>query len=150
MLIKLKQIDPDDDEAADDIDELHEITFGDAAPMLRPLYGHWWIGYQVNPLGPPDFPAAFAGYVVDLEAEPGAGYMKRCGVTRPFRGQGLQRRFIRAREAHAKKNGIKRMVTDTTDNVQSSNSLIRAGYRLYEPQKPWAFSNSLYWYKDLT
>jgi hypothetical protein len=40
-------------------------------------------------------------------------------------------------------------VTDTTDDVASANSLIKAGYTLYTPAQPWALSNSLYWRKWL-
>jgi phage terminase large subunit len=37
------------------------------------------------------------------------------------------------------------MHSDTTDNLASANNFIRAGYRLYQPQTPWAWPNSLYW-----
>ena len=30
------------------------------------------------------------------------------------------------------------VVPDTTDNLPSANNFIRAGYRLYRPQHPWA------------
>jgi len=39
------------------------------------------------------------------------------------------------------------MVSDTTDNPASANNFIRAGYRLYRPEYPWAYSNTLYWRK---
>lgn len=151
-MIRIRKIDADDDEAEDEIDELHKETFGDGAPMLRPLYGHWWLGAEPN-----EAPVAFAGYVdlgfPDLNdtrfaREPGVGYLKRCGVLSGFRG-GLQRRFLRVREAHAKRLGLTRMITDTTENIASSNNLISAGYKLYTPEEPWAFNNSLYWYKEL-
>jgi len=30
-------------------------------------------------------------------------------------------------------------------NIASANNFIRAGYRMYQPQYPWAFPNTLYW-----
>jgi hypothetical protein len=35
------------------------------------------------------------------------------------------------------------------DNIASANSLIKAGYTLYRPSQPWAFTNTLYWRKML-
>jgi hypothetical protein len=37
----------------------------------------------------------------------------------------------------------------TTDNLASANNFIRAGYRLYQPQHPWAWPNTLYWRKSI-
>ena len=34
-------------------------------------------------------------------------------------------------------------------NCVSANNFIRAGYRLFEPQVPWAWAHSLYWRKQL-
>jgi phage terminase large subunit len=39
------------------------------------------------------------------------------------------------------------MQSDTTDNVPSANNFIRAGYRLYRPQCPWGWPQTLYWRK---
>ncbi|OKO85938.1 hypothetical protein AC630_04260 [Bradyrhizobium sp. AS23.2] len=41
------------------------------------------------------------------------------------------------------------IVSDTTDNPVSANNFIQAGYRLYEPEVPWAWSHSLYWRRSL-
>ncbi|MBP1091114.1 hypothetical protein JOE50_001644 [Bradyrhizobium japonicum] len=41
------------------------------------------------------------------------------------------------------------IVSDTTDNPVSANNFIQAGYRLYEPEVPWAWSHTLYWRKRL-
>ncbi|HUN97328.1 MAG TPA: hypothetical protein VMU69_13995 [Bradyrhizobium sp.] len=56
-------------------------------------------------------------------------------------------RFMRAMELRAHSNGWNCVVSDTTDNVASANNFIRAGYRLYEPQYPWAWPHTLYWRK---
>jgi hypothetical protein len=63
---------------------------------------------------------------------------------------GLQLRLMRAMESRARNNGWNCVVSDTTDNVVSANNFIRAGYRLYRPQDPWAWPNTLYWRKVLS
>jgi Phage terminase large subunit len=61
----------------------------------------------------------------------------------------LQLRLMRALEARARLNGWCSIVSDTTDNISSANNFIRAGYRLFRPQVPWAWPNTLYWRKLL-
>jgi hypothetical protein len=62
---------------------------------------------------------------------------------------GLQLRLMRALESRARQNRWSYVVSDTTDNLVSANNFIRAGYRLYQPQTPWAWPNSLYWRKSI-
>jgi hypothetical protein len=62
---------------------------------------------------------------------------------------GLQLRLMRALESRARHNGWSCIVSDTTDNLASANNFIRAGYRLYQPQHPWAWPNTLYWRKSI-
>jgi len=62
---------------------------------------------------------------------------------------GLQLRLMRALESRARHNGWSCIVSDTTDNLASANNFIRAGYRLYQPQDPWAWPNTLYWRKSI-
>jgi hypothetical protein len=38
---------------------------------------------------------------------------------------------------------------DMSGNIASANNFIRAGYRMYQPQYPWAFPNTLYWRKTI-
>jgi hypothetical protein len=59
----------------------------------------------------------------------------------------LQLRLMRALESRARLNGWRSVVSDTTENIVSANNFIRAGYRLYQPQTPWAWPNTLYWRK---
>jgi hypothetical protein len=54
---------------------------------------------------------------------------------------------MRAMEARARHNGWACIISDTTDNIASANNSIRAGYRLYQPQIPWAWPHTLYWRK---
>lgn len=131
----------DDDTTGRVLRDLHERVFEDTAPQIMPHVGHWWIAW----LG--DVAAGFAG----MEPEPDGvtGYLTRSGVLPEHRGHKLQVRLIRAREAKARELALTRMVSDTTGNIPSANSLIRAGYRLYEPVKRWAYDDSLYWQKQL-
>src|SRR5580692_4559833 len=57
------------------------------------------------------------------------------------------RRELRADFQHLRRwrKSVEQAQTDTTDNLASANNFIRAGYRLYRPQSPWAWPNSLYW-----
>jgi hypothetical protein len=64
-------------------------------------------------------------------------------------GNRLQVRLMRALELRARHNGWSCIVSDTTDNLASANNFIRAGYRLYQPQCPWAWPNTLYWRKSI-
>ena len=88
----------------------------------------------------------FAG-VIRLTRVRNAGCFSRVGVLKRHCGHGLQLRFMRAMELRAHSNGWNCVVSDTTDNVASANNFIRAGYRLYEPQYPWAWPHTLYWRK---
>jgi Phage terminase large subunit len=62
-------------------------------------------------------------------------------------GRRLQLRLMRALEPRARRNGWHSIVSDTTDNIVSANNFIRAGYRLYQPEAPWAWPHTLYWRK---
>lgn len=141
---RFREVDAFQDENADTLKYLHEATFGSSAPQIEPEDGgHWWLVMKDRE------PVGFCGLTPSTAGE-GVGYLKRAGVLAKHRGQGLQMRMIRVREARARRNGWALLLTDTTDNVTSANSLIKAGYRLYAPASPWGFSNTLYWRKSLT
>ena len=103
------------------------------------MHGHWWIVYTDSGI-----PVAFAGMTRSSNWLD-AGYLCRAGVTPDYTGNGLQKRLIRVRIAKAKKLNWRWLITDTTSNPASSNSLISQGFRLYEPTVPWAYKYSLYW-----
>jgi GNAT superfamily N-acetyltransferase len=146
----IKEVDSDDDQYAEEILTLHDLTFFD--PKVRPDLprGYWWLVYctsypvEHDPRGP----VGFCGLTHAL-ATPGTGYLKRAGVLKAYRGHGLQRKLITVRERKARKLGLTTMVTDTTGNPPSANSLIKAGYRIFEPRDKWAFTHSIYWRKAL-
>ena len=140
---RIREVDAQDEDIADTLTELHRLTFFDSACIPEFDQGHWWLAFHGNG------PVAFAGVVPSTRAC-NAGYFCRVGVLRRHRGAALQLRLMRATEARARHNGWGCVVSDTTDNLASANNFIRAGYRLYRPQTPWAWPNSLYWRKCLS
>jgi GNAT superfamily N-acetyltransferase len=139
-MYRIRQVDGHDDECAEILAELHSLTFFGGAPIPEFDQGYWWIAFHAN------IPAAFAGVVPSTRVV-NAGYFCRVGVLKKHCGNGLQLRLMRALEARSRLIGWCRIVSDTTDNIISANNFIRAGYRLYSPQYPWAWPNSLYWCK---
>lgn len=139
---RVREVDGQDDDIADTLADLHRLTFFNGAPLPDFGWGHWWLACHEA------VPVAFAGLVPSTHAC-SAGYICRVGVLKKHCGRALQRRLTRAMEARARHNGWKCMVSDTTDNPASANNFIRAGYRLYQPRYPWAYSNTLYWRKPI-
>lgn len=127
---------------AETLHALHYATFGDSAPKIDPGTGSWWIAYMG------DTAVGFAG-LLPSQVRPNTGYLCRSGVLKEHRGHGLQRRMIRLREARARRRGWSQMVTDTSSNIHSANSLIRAGYTLFVPDLAWGYDHTLYWRKKL-
>jgi GNAT superfamily N-acetyltransferase len=114
-------------------------------PYDQPLdtnFGSWWIASQDGR------DIGFAGLVRSVSWID-CGYLCRAGVVPTHRGQGLQKKFIRVRIRQAKALGWKWLISDTTENPASANSLISCGFKMFEPSKPWGFKNSLYWRKKL-
>ena len=139
-MYRIREVDGSDDDVADTLSELHRLTFFDGAPVPEFDHGHWWLAHDVAE------PVAFAG-IIPSTPVCNAGYFCRVGVLRKHRGEGLQLRLMRALEARARLNGWRSVISDTTDNVSSANNFIRVRYRLYQPQIPWAWPNTLYWRK---
>lgn len=130
------------EENIDTLKALHQLTFFGDAPQPEFENGYWWLAYyDKEPIG-------FAGITPSVLGF-NCGYLKRSGVLRTHRGQGLQRKLIRVREARAKRNGWTRIITDTTDNPASANNLYAAGYKMFTPKHCWALPTSLYWTKTI-
>ena len=141
-MYRIREVNGQDDEAADILAELHRLTFFDSAPIPKFDQGYWWLAFcETAPVG-------FAGVIPSTRAH-NAGYFSRVGVLRRHCGHGLQLRMMRAIESRARNNGWGWLVSDTTDNIASANNFIRAGYRLYVPRNPWAWPNTLYWRKSI-
>jgi Acetyltransferase (GNAT) family len=142
-LYRIREVDTQDDEVADTLTDLHRLTFFGGAPIPDFGWGYWWLAYRETT------PVAFAGVVPSTHVR-NSGYICRVGVSRQHCGHRLQLRLMRAMESRARRNGWNCMVSDTTQNIPSANNFILAGYRLYQPQYPWAFPNTLYWRKIIT
>ena len=139
-MYRIREVDGQDDEAADILVDLHRLTFFDSAPIPKFDQGYWWLAFrEAEAVG-------FAGVIPSTRVN-NAGYFSRVGVLRRHCGHGLQLRMMRAMESRARNNGWGCLVSDTTDNIASANNFIRAGYRLYVPRNPWAWPNTLYWRK---
>lgn len=77
-------------------------------------------------------------------------FLSRAGVLPEARGQGLQKKLIKARCNHAKKAGYSWAVTYTSpENAPSFTSLQACGFLLYLPEYRWAGTEMLYWRKKL-
>ncbi len=143
MTYKVRRVEPFEDPVAEeDITELHRQTFGKGAPFVNLMIGQWWLVYLK------DEPVAFAGLHPSSQFFD-CGYLVRAGVREDHRGHGLQLKLIRARERVARTLKYRALFCDCTDNLASANTLIKAGYKLYQPEVPWAFKNTLYWRKVL-
>ncbi len=139
--IRIVRVDPRVQERADEIMTLERECF-EATPSDLLAYGCWWIAYQG------DTPVAYCGMRRSFKWV-NVGYFSRAGVSDPARGNGLQKRLIRVRLAHAKKLGYVCVITDTFQNPASANSLIGCGFRMYAPKDRWSYRGSCYWKKNL-
>jgi hypothetical protein len=141
-MYRIRAVDAHDDEIADSLADLHRLTFFDGASMPELEQGYWWLAFCNAD------PVAFAGIVASTHAH-NAGYFCRVGILKRHFGRGPQLRLMRVLESRARRIGWDAVVSDTTNNLASANNFIRAGYRLYEPPCPWAWSNTLYWRKSI-
>jgi GNAT superfamily N-acetyltransferase len=142
LAYRIRLVDSEDEDIVETLVDLHRRTFFDAAQVPSFGQGAWWLAYHN------DAAVAFAGLVPSTHVRR-AGYFSRVGVLERHWGRGLQLRLMRAVEARARRIGCNSIVSDTTDNPVSANNFIRAGYRLYRPDAPWAWPSSLYWRKRL-
>lgn len=113
-----------------------------ADETIDPADGHWWLIKRGSQ------PVAFLGMTrVDDQAH--WGYIARVGVLPEFRGKGLQKHLMRVAERKARQLGWARLISTTLNNPPSANSFIACGYKTYEPQGPWGYTGTIYWFKDL-
>ena len=74
-------------------------------------------------------------------------FMARSGVLEGFRGNGLQKRMIKARERF---HGDGMYITYSLPaNPASTNSLISCGYKVYWPEEPYAGENMIYFMREI-
>jgi GNAT superfamily N-acetyltransferase len=140
-MYRIREVDGQDDDVADTLMDLHRLTFFESAPIPEFDGGHWWLAFRERA------PIGFAGLISSTHAA-NAGYFCRVGVLREHRGRALRLRLMRAIEARARANGWSAIVSDTTNNIVSANNFIKAGYQLYQPDYPWGWPHTLYWWKS--
>ncbi|WP_315813013.1 GNAT family N-acetyltransferase [Bradyrhizobium sp. SZCCHNR2028] len=137
---RIREVDACEPDVLDTLKELHARTFLDCAPLPDFESGQWWISTELGR------PVAFAGMMPSSLGK-GIAYLSRVGVLQERCGYGLQRRLMRVIEQRARRSGLDCIVSDTTCNIVSANNFIRCGYVLFQPVRPWAWVNSLYWRK---
>lgn len=104
--------------------------------------GKWWVAWvNGNPVG-------FA-HVCPSMWYPNAGYFARVGVMPGHRGNGLQRRFMKKIENHARKQGWEAIYSDTRKVPHSAANMERMGYKRFTPETPWGYKKTTYWVKHL-
>lgn len=128
-----------DDDAIDDLAAIDRTLLPDAPKA--PDDTDWWAAF----IG-----AEIVGYAAGRAplAWPGYYYLSRVGVLEHARGQGLQKRFVRARLRRARKIGCHTTLTYTsTDNAPSMRSLIACGFRPYDPEEgcDYVGTDFVYW-----
>jgi GNAT superfamily N-acetyltransferase len=107
--------------------------------IFMPTTGYWW--FVNNDQGKA---VGFAGMVRSIRWTD-TGYLCRAGILDEYTGNGLQKRLIRVRIKQARKLGWNWIITDTTNNPPSANSLINAGFKIYKPGCPWSTRTAIYW-----
>jgi hypothetical protein len=113
------------------------LTFFDTAPVRSP-------SAAISVLSLLQSPALPSTHACDV------GYFCRMGVLTTHEENRLKVWITCALEARARLNGWRSIVSDTTDNLPSANNFIRAGFRPYRPQNPWAWPHTLYWRKFIS
>jgi ribosomal protein S18 acetylase RimI-like enzyme len=139
--VLLKDVSLDDAKTLSRFADMHYRVFGDEASIPH-LNGHWWFAYDGQKS------IGFCGLAPSTNFKNG-GYLCRAGVMRAYRGQGLQKKMIRLRERKAYALGWSLLVTDTTNNPASANSLIDCGFKTFIPATPWSLDGAVYWRKTL-
>jgi GNAT superfamily N-acetyltransferase len=134
------------DKTRDDIRRLDRIIFK-GSPRVE-LEGAWWWLVRDEE----GAPIAFCGMrTAVMGCHAGMAYMVRSGVLKAHRGQGIQKRMIKARCALAKRYGFSAVVTYVMDwNLASSNSLISCGFKFYKPQVKYYGDDVLYFQRKFS
>lgn len=103
---------------------------------------HWWTVYAED--GKP------AGFAALLPEKHNRAFLGPSGVLKKYRGHGLQRRLIRARERFAVRHGFDAMYTYVQRGSEvSANNLLACGFKLYKPQRTFGGPTAYYVEKRL-
>lgn len=99
-----------------------------------PWFGNrfWWVALLGSK------PVGYAA-LKKLETDRKCGYLSRAGVLPSHQRKGIHGKLLRARIAYARRIGLTTLITYTSDdNYPSMNSLVKVGFRFYEPEWAWA------------
>lgn len=127
---------------AETLRALHTLTFPNDDHEDY-LVGAWWIVWDNGE------PVAFAGCRPSV-TEDEVIYLSRCGVLASHRGRAIQRRLLQRRLDYARSLCAVACISTTYLNTPSANNLIRAGFRLYDPEAPWGSVGTCYWRKEIS
>jgi hypothetical protein len=105
----------------------------------------WWIVWHGKEA------VGYAGLrPCQLPCNAGVGFLNRVGVVAKHRGNGLQKRLIRVREAAARAMKMSELVTYCMGwNCASVNSLVACGYKFYGPATKYGGAQAVYLRKKL-
>ena len=123
------------------LDRLADEAFGYKTGCPRKCYH--WLAYDRQT------PVAFAA--LDVDQFPEAAFFAHTGVIAPYRGRGIQRRFIRLVERLARRLEFSQIVcTVHFANPWSLNNFIREGWLAYRPDDWWGQRECVYIRKSLS
>jgi GNAT superfamily N-acetyltransferase len=139
------------DDPVDDVRSIERVAFAGiedeiGATDLDHFDPETWIAYD------DDHPVAFGVLVHRPDSGWCPGwYLRAAGTLPEYRGQGLQRRLVRARLAYARRSGAPHVLTFTLpQNAASMRSLISCGFKPHRPTELYAGPGWVYWRKDWT
>lgn len=137
-MIRIAAVDPDQTKIRNILHSLQMIILP-SDKVLLPDDDYWWLAYDENGV-----PIAFASLTPSAQFQ-NTGYLSRSGVRWTHRGNGLQKRLIRARATKARKLDWTHLISDTYENPASARSLIACGFKPYMPSNPWGAKGVAYW-----
>ncbi len=128
---------------------LHYLN-GEAPDRFPPLKtrhlerGFWWLVRTWN-----KSIVGFAG-MTPMTPFVDVGYLKRAYIMPAHRGNGLQFKLLRLREAKAREIGWHTLVSECSgENSHSASNFIKAGFTVCEPEQKWGAPGSIYFVKGL-
>ena len=102
----------------------------------------WLVYHQNNPIG----------FCTMRMLEDKIAFMDRGGILDEHRGKGIHKRLIKVRERYARAHGSEVIITYVMeDNYASLFTLVRHGYKMYEPDYAYAgVKGVIYLQKDIS
>ena len=122
------------------IEAMDAFIFDDGSYLVESMDGylHYWIAWcKGQPIG----------YAVAEEYQDGIVFHARSAVLEKYRGQGLQKRLIKARETIS--NITLFMTYISVENPASINSFISQGYKAHTPDYFYGGQEMLYLCKEI-